>query len=78
MTFRYESGEEIMQGDQILYGGQPGVVEFIADPDLNPTDWYVSEHGGGVMLTAFGGVFLNEPEKEEDLLLVARSHDVRG
>ena len=79
MIFRYQTGEEVMQGDRVeLYGG-PGEVEFVADPDGDPDDWYVTEFGGGVMIVdpgGFGRVFFSEPDKEDDLLFVGRRQTV--
>ena len=75
MPFHYRSGEEIQPGDRVLVNGSPGEVEFVADPDADQTSWYVSEYGGGVMVSepgVFGQVFFSEPEVEEDLLFVAR------
>jgi len=52
MPLRYVSGEEILVGDHVLYAGEPGVIEIVADPE-NPTsetDWYIQEFGRGVMI----------------------------
>lgn len=78
MPFFYMSGEEIKPGDRILYGGESGEVEFVADPSTDPQHWYVTEHGGGVMITAFGAVFLHKPEEDEDLVLVSRRPATSG
>ena len=88
MPFRYQSGEEIMLGDHVLLHGEPGEIEFIADPASDPEtreeeeNWYVTELGGGVLILepkVFGRLFLSEPEKEQDLILVGRrDQDVRG
>jgi hypothetical protein len=32
VPFVYQSGETIMHGDRVLYGGNPGEIEFIIDP----------------------------------------------
>ncbi len=75
MSFKYTSGEEILAGDQITYGEAPGVVEFVVDAATGDPvrDWFFTEFGGGVMITAYGGVFLNTTDDEEDLILVARA-----
>jgi len=75
MPFFYASGEKIEPGDRVTYGGEPGEVEFVADPLVDPNDWYVTEHGGGVMITAFGAVFISDPSDDEDLVLVSRKPD---
>lgn len=72
MPYFYQSGEDIRVGDRVTYGGESAEVEFIADPSTDPTNWYVTEHGGGVMVSAFGHVFLHDTEDEEDLILVGR------
>jgi hypothetical protein len=71
MPYYYASGEEILAGDKVVYAGQECAVEFVADPLTDPTSWYVTEHGGGVMLTAFGNVFI-DPSEEEDLEFISR------
>jgi hypothetical protein len=75
MALHYSSGEEIEPGDEVTYRGDPGYVEFIieglsGDPRM---DWYVHEHGAGVMLHAkvFGTVYVPADDKE-DLTFVAR------
>ena len=76
MGFTYQSGEEIRPGDRVLLHGEPGEVEFVADPLSDPDNWYVTEHGGGVMVTepkCFGSVFFSAPESNEDLEFVARA-----
>ena len=75
MILRYQSGEEIKQGDRILYGDKPGEVELVATDD--PTDWYVQEYGGGVLLIlpgSYGAVFIpaDQIETDEDLQFVSR------
>jgi hypothetical protein len=75
---KYQSGEKIQKGDKVLFHGEPGQIEFVAekltgDPKM---DWYVEEHGPGVMILepkAFGRVFIRDTEHVEDLILVSRS-----
>jgi hypothetical protein len=74
MPFLYSSGEEIRKGDHVLLHGEPGEVEFVADPD-DPGNWYVQEHGGGVMIlepTVFGRLFVSDTANYEDLEFVSR------
>jgi hypothetical protein len=83
MVFKYQSGEEIREGDRVLYHGEPGHVDFVADP-LKPnseTDWYIREYGGGVMLVVpqvFGSVFLDTTEDDVDLVFASRSEGFEG
>ena len=77
MPFRYQSGAEVKKGDRVLYHGEPGEIEFVADPliDDPETEWYVKEFGGGVMVIApkvFGRVFISRIEQDEDLDFVSR------
>ena len=65
MAFTYQSGEEIKKGDHVLFHGEPGEIEFVADALIGDPamDWYVEEHGGGVMVIEpkyFGQAFLTE------------------
>lgn len=77
MALTYGTGEEIEKGDRVLFHGEPGEIELVADPAVaNPeTDWYVQEYGGGVLILepkCFGRAFLPEPQTAEDLEFVAR------
>ena len=48
MTLKYLSGEEIRNGDRVLFHRGPGQVELVADVLGNPeTDWYVKEYAAG-------------------------------
>jgi len=58
--------------------GEPAEIEFVADPLHDPTDWYVQEFGGGVMVVepkVFGYLFINPPfiDDYEDLEFVSRA-----
>ncbi|HEV2447488.1 MAG TPA: hypothetical protein VGS58_16270 [Candidatus Sulfopaludibacter sp.] len=74
MSLSYLSGEEIRQGDRVLYHGEPGQVEFVAQAGDPQTSWYVGQFGGGCMILtpSFGRVFVSEPD--EDLEFVSRDH----
>ena len=77
ILFSYQSGEEVKEGDKVLYHGEPGEVEFVitgpvSDPAMN---WYLDKFpGGGFMVTAknFGRVFLTKGDINEDLTFVSR------
>ena len=81
VPYYYQSGEEIKPGDRVFLHGEPGQIDFIADPAdpaTNPEDWYVTECGGGVMVLepkCFGRLFLHDPSDfdYEDLEFVSRS-----
>ena len=78
MPFFYSSDEEIRPGDRVLIHGEAGEIELIADPAENPDDWYVKEHGGGVMvleLKVFGRIFITEPKTDEHLTFVSRQRE---
>ena len=78
MAYTYRSGQEIRTGDRIVYAGHPGRVDFVAHPAADPTNWYVTEYGGGVMIDvpqAMGAVFLSDPQDDEDLEFVSRQPD---
>jgi len=32
VPFRYQTGDEIRKGDRVLFHGEPGGIEFVADP----------------------------------------------
>jgi hypothetical protein len=76
MTFRYQSGEDIQKGDNILFHEEQGEVEFVTtklgdDPEH---DWYIQEFGGGVAIKSpsFGRVFISDVDNTEDLVFVSR------
>lgn len=50
MPLFYMCGERVEKGDRVLHHGEQGIVEFVADPEVDPDDWYVKEYGGGVMV----------------------------
>jgi hypothetical protein len=73
---RYQSGVAVVKGDRVLLAGDPGVIEFVADPLVQnvDTDWYVEKFGGGVMISQLkllGSVFTH-PESDSDLEFVGR------
>jgi len=78
MPFTYQSGELIKKGDRVLFHGEPGEIEFVADalaqdPD---NDWYVNEYGGGVMVVepkVFGRAFLTVTDTADELEFVSRA-----
>jgi len=79
MPLTYYSGEEIKPGDHVMFHGEPGEIEFVADPLANDNDpeisWYVQEYGGGVGVTEpkyFGRAFVSDPNTDEDLVFVSR------
>lgn len=74
VAFRYQSGDEILAGDQILYASEQGVIEFVADPENPDHTWYIEQFGGGCMLRVapFGSLFLSDPHEEEDLECASR------
>ena len=78
LPFTYQSGEEIKKGDRVLFHGEPGEIEFVADALIGDPamDWYVEEQGGGVMVIepkCFGRAFLTETHTAEDLVFVSRA-----
>lgn len=78
MPFFYQSREEVKKGDRVTYHGEPGEIEFVAEKVVGDgeIDWHVREHGGGVMIIEpkdFGRVFVDNPENDEDLILIARA-----
>ena|SRR5438445_6986052 len=59
MPFAYQTGEEIAEGDLVVYDGNPAQIELVADPTSSPEDWYVKQFGGAIMILepkVFGGV----------------------
>jgi hypothetical protein len=78
VALKYQSGEQIVKGDRVLFHGEPGQIELVADPLVTDpeTEWYVKEYGGGVMVVepkVSGRAFLSNTESAEDLIFVSRS-----
>ena len=77
MPLKYQSGEEIRKGDRILFHGEPGFVDLIADPsEKDPeAEWYIQEFGGGVGIVEerLGRSFIPNTEDAEDLIFLSRS-----
>jgi hypothetical protein len=62
----------------VLFHGEPGEIEFVADPLISDpeTDWYVERYGGGVMIIEpkrFGRAFLSQTHTQGDLVFVSRA-----
>jgi hypothetical protein len=75
LTLTEGSGEQIKPGDYVRFHGEPGRVDFVADPADDPNDWYVQEFGGVMVLEPkmFGSVFINAPiSDDEDIEFVSR------
>jgi hypothetical protein len=78
MSFIYRSGEEIKNGDRVLFHRQAAEVEFVAgDPGDSKTSWYLQEFGGGVMISdpaTSGHTFIpaSQIDEYDDLEFVSR------
>jgi hypothetical protein len=78
VILRYQSGEEIKQGDHVLFHGNPAEVELVAcDPNDPEAAWYIKEFGGGVLIldpTVSGRTFIPKADlgEYEDLEFVSR------
>jgi len=77
-ALKYQSGEEIRKGDHVLFHGESAEIELVvtditSDPSLS---WYLENEGPGVMVVepkVFGRVYLQQTEKDEDLVFVSRA-----
>ena len=81
MFVKYQSGEEIRKGDRVLFHGEPGGIEFVADNLTgDPTvDWNIKENGPGVMILepkVFGHAYIRDTENNEDLVFVSRMEKI--
>ncbi len=85
MVLRYQSGEEIKKDDHVLFHGEPGKIDLVVDPDLDPASttpdvsWYVTEFGGGVGVAEkmAGNTFIAASQLAdcEDLKFVRRTEE---
>ena len=76
---KYLSGEDIQDGDKVLFHGEPGEIEFVIDAGVDhpQVDWYMKEVGPGVMVhepKVFGSAYVRDTECDEDLIFVSRKH----
>jgi len=78
-VLKYQSGEEIQRGDQVLFHREAAEVEFVAVDSSDPaTGWFLQEFGGGVMIAdpkVSGHTFIpaSHLDEYEDLEFVARA-----
>ena len=84
-ALRYRSGEEVKNGDRVLFHGNAAEIEFVAcdpnDPDPNVV-WHMKESDGGVMILdplVSGRTFIPSEslDEYEDLELVSRGSATR-
>jgi len=76
MPLTYRSGDEIKEGDRVLFHGEPGEIEFVVDALTGDParDWYMLELGPGVMVREpkhFGSAYVSDT-RNADLILVTR------
>ena len=78
MSLKYQSGQEIMVGDSVLFHGKPAEIELVVEPSsTDPAhEWYIREFGGGVGLreAKLGRTFISADQlpETEDLEFVSR------
>jgi len=51
MPLKYYSGDEIKEGDRVMFHGEPGEIEFVVDRFVGEPamDWYMRELGPGIV-----------------------------
>ena len=78
MSLSYKSGEEIREGDHVLFLGEPGEIEEVADPDARNAedDWFLKSEGPGILIREpkeFGRIYINSDTPDwDDLSFVSR------
>jgi hypothetical protein len=77
---KYRSGEDVRQGDKVLFHGEEGEIEYVAEgPVGDPAiDWNVKHNGPGVMILEpkfFGRVYIPASETSEELIFISRCQD---
>ncbi len=78
MRVTYKSGLQVKAGDHVRYGGEPGEVEFVGDPEAPTpeTTWYLQTLGPGAMIRepkVSGSVYVRETDKDHLLEFVSRA-----
>jgi len=75
---KYRTGQEIRNGDRVLFHRNPAEIELVAcDPDDPDAAWCMKEFGGGVLIReprVFGRAFIpaDQLDEDEDLEFVSR------
>jgi len=82
-ALKYQTGEEILRGDHVLFHGNAARIEAVAthsfrDPDDPQAAWHVQEFGGGVLISdplVSGRTFIRAESlpNYEDLKFVRRA-----
>jgi hypothetical protein len=74
MALIYVSGQEVKPGDRVLYAGEPGQIEFVAEQGHPQTGYYFEQFGAGCMILTpgYGRVF---EKPNEDLEFISRRGD---
>ena len=79
MALKYQTGEEIQQGDHVLFHRERATVDLVVQPDSKDAahNWYVSEFGGGVLIAEAVGhptfIHADSIPDYEDLEFVSRA-----
>jgi hypothetical protein len=75
MAVTYVTGEVVEAGDQVVYAGKAGYIEFVAAEGHPETGWYFERCGDCVMVVtpAFGRVCISaKGGEDEDLEFISR------
>jgi hypothetical protein len=75
MAVTYVTGEVVEAGDQVIYAGEAGFIEFVAAEGHSETGWYIEQCGDCFMVVtpAFGHVCISANNGEDkDLEFVSR------
>lgn len=84
MRLKYQSGQEIMPGDRVLFHGEPAEIELVAEPSSTDPEheWYVKEFGGvvGIREAKLGRTFISADQlpENEDSEFISRSIEPGG
>jgi hypothetical protein len=79
MPLKYQTGQEIIKGDRVLFHLKPAVIELVAtDPNDPAQRWYVEDEGGGVLVREPGDghptfIPADQLDDYEDLEFVERA-----
>ena len=79
---KYRSGEDICKGDKVLFHGEAGEIDYVAEAPIGDPaiDWNLKHNGPGVMILEpkfFGRVYLCDSEAAEELVFVSRKEKER-
>jgi hypothetical protein len=79
LPFTYQTGDNVREGDKIVFQGEPGQVEFVASASSGTPEQkrYAEQHPKGILITTAKGssIFLTNDHDVKDLVFISREEE---